>query len=116
MAPVIPAGIALLPTVSDEMHTSLFVGPVRAILNVTVLVTMAASNGTNLNFQQLPKVHHPLLTDNIATNNEHSKMMTTPQRLETVRRLQLAMASAYSALGAWYAYHFSLSFSHTFLS
>ena len=54
MAPVIPAGIALLPTVSDEMHTSLFLGPVRAILNVTVLVTMAAS--TKRNFQQLPKV------------------------------------------------------------
>ena len=39
-------------------------------------------------------------------------MTTTPQRLETVRRLQLAMASAYSALGAWYAYRFSLPFFH----
>lgn len=27
--------------------------------------------------------------------------MTTPQRLETVRRLQTAMATAYTTLGAW---------------
>ncbi|KAK0727635.1 hypothetical protein B0T26DRAFT_695230 [Lasiosphaeria miniovina] len=31
--------------------------------------------------------------------------MATPQRLETVRRLQLAMATSYSAMGAWCLVH-----------
>ncbi|KAL2162956.1 hypothetical protein VTH06DRAFT_6792 [Thermothelomyces fergusii] len=31
--------------------------------------------------------------------------MATPQRLETVRRLQVAMASAYAGLGAWCLFH-----------
>ena len=30
-----------------------------------------------------------------------TNIMTTPQRLETVRRVQTAMATAYAGLGAW---------------
>ena len=40
---------------------------------------------------------HPLDPKTIATST-----MATAQRLETVRRIQTVMATAYSTLGAWY--------------